>query len=700
MGKNVRRIISAIICVMLIFCSSVPAFASKNNNNQSSKKSNKYFKDVKEDYWAYKYIMWMLDRGIVNGIGNDMFNPEGTVTRAEFAKMMVKTLDLKLYSPDKPTFEDVNKKSWEYQYVESAKNYLTYYKTSTGNYFKPSQPSVREDMAVALVKALGYQDEDVDVSILDQFADAGEITSSLKKYVALSVKYGLMKGYPKDGKLYFGPMDNLTRAQAATLLYRAFVVKEEKVPYEEGKFPYEEDDEEDKEENVYVKPVVTVTTLNKKLVVNWNKIDSSKLVGYRIVISKNDSTPAYPDNGYLYYITNKNQTSAVIDNSTPYKGNSDFGEYLKKGEKYYISVTAVYSDKTVAGNAVRVTYPGENAGNTYEAPTVYTSVENGILVLRWNKINSEDFKEYRVVISRNNPTPGLDDGYLYKITDPDRTYAVINNTDKYTGGDFGNYLTKGVKYYFTVVAVYKDKAVTGNVVQVEYNGTENPELFEAPVVSASVENGKLVLRWNKIDSPKLIEYRVVASKNDSSPSYPDNGYLYVISDRDKNYAVIDNKTAYTGGDFGSYFIKGEKYYFSITAVYSDRTVTGNTIRYVYNGGDHPSLFPAPNVSAVYEDGKLVIKWDRIDSPYLAEYRVVISEKNQSPAYPADGFYDVPYSKDTDSVTIDASKLYTDGDFSALEYGKEYYFSVTAVYNNNKYVAGNAVKVLYLVSSED
>jgi hypothetical protein len=165
-----------------------------------------------------------------------------------------------------------------------------------------------------------------------------------------------MKGYTENGKLLFGAKDNLTRAQAAALLYRAFVVNEEKVPYEEGKFPYDggEDDEDD---YAYVKPSVTVTTSGTSLVVNWNRIDNPKLSGYAVVISKNDSTPTYPDNGYLYYITNRNQTSAVINNSTPYNGTSDFGQYLKNGEKYYISVTAVYTDRVVAGNVVRKTYP-------------------------------------------------------------------------------------------------------------------------------------------------------------------------------------------------------------------------------------------------------------------------------------------------------------------------------------------------------
>lgn len=687
MKKNFRGLISVFICIMLLLSSSVPVFASNINSLTNSKG----FKDVQKGHWAYDDVMWMLERNIINGIGNGLFNPNGTVTRAEFAKMMVNALDLQRYSPDTPSFLDVRKKAWEYPYVESAKIYLTGFRASNGDYFKPSQAAVREDMAVALVKALGYQNEPADESLLNKFADAGQISPNLKKYVALSVKHGLIEGYTQNGQTVFGPQGSLTRAQSATLLYRAFRYNEEKITYDEDKVTYDG--------ITYFKPAVTVTADNNKLAVSWNKIDSAQLTGYAVVISANDSTPTYPDNGYLYLITDKNQTSAVIDNSTQYSGNSDFGKLLEKDKKYYISVTALYNDRMVAGNTVQKTYPGANISDAYAASVVYTSVENGVLVVRWNKIDSENFKEYRVVISKNTATPKYpENGYLYNITNKDRTYAVINNGDKYNTGDFGNYLTKGEKYYFSVTAVYNDGFIAaGNAVQYQYDGIDNPESYVMPIVSTAEENGKLVLRWNKIESTNFVGYRVAASKNDTSPSYPDNGFLYSITDRNINYAVIDNTTAYTNGDFGGYFIKGENYYFNVTAVYNDRSVIGNTIQYQYNGDDNPALFPAPVVNAAYDEGgNLVVNWNKINSSQLVEYRLVISQNNQTPSYPVSGYYNTPYDVNTTSAVIDVSKPYTSGDFAALTYGTEYYFSVTAVYNNNKYVAGNTVKVLYLV----
>lgn len=577
MKKNLRGLISVFICIALLFLSSIPVFATNNSNKNNNKNAVSGFKDVPQNYWAYNDIMWMFGRNIISGTGNGYFNPNGTVTRAEFAKMMVNTLKLQQYSPETPSFLDVKKKTWEYPFVEGAKAYLTGFRTTSGDYFKPSQVAVREDMAVALVKALGYQNEAVDESILSKFADAGQISSNLKKYVALSVKYGLIEGYTQNGQTLFSPQGSLTRAQSATLLYKAFKNNEEKITYDEDKITYDE--------STYIKPAVTVAMENNVPVVRWNKITSDKFKEYRVVISKNSASPKYPENGYLY-----------------------------------------------------------------------------------------------------------------SITDNSRNYAVINNSAAYNSGDFGNYLTVGEKYYFSVTAVYTDKVVAGNAVQFQYGGVSNPGDYVLPVVSAGAENGKLVLRWNRIDSANLVSYRVVASRNDSTPAYPDNGYLYSITDSSRNYAVIDNTTAYTNGDFGGYFVKGEKYYFNVTAVYKDRTIVGNTVQYTYSGDDNPALFPAPVVSYAYEDGKLVIKWNKIESPQLTEYKLVISQNNRTPAYPANGFLNTVYNASTTSAALQyvTNQNYANGDFNKLTYGNEYYFSVTAIYNNNKYVAGNPVKVLYLI----
>jgi hypothetical protein len=114
--------------------------------------------------------------------------------------MMVLTLNLQLYYPGTPSFPDVAKNAWEYPYVKAAKTYLTGFRTFIGDNFKPAQPAVREEMAVALVKTLGYQNETAEETILNRFADTGQISHNLRKYIALSVEHGLVEGYAPELK--------------------------------------------------------------------------------------------------------------------------------------------------------------------------------------------------------------------------------------------------------------------------------------------------------------------------------------------------------------------------------------------------------------------------------------------------------------------------------------------------------------------
>ena len=47
------------------------------------------FKDVKEDKWYYKAVQHAYNAGFMNGTGDDTFEPEATLTRAELAQALV-----------------------------------------------------------------------------------------------------------------------------------------------------------------------------------------------------------------------------------------------------------------------------------------------------------------------------------------------------------------------------------------------------------------------------------------------------------------------------------------------------------------------------------------------------------------------------------------------------------------------------------
>jgi hypothetical protein len=176
-----------------------------------------------------------------------------------------------------------------------------------------------------------------------------------------------------------------------------------------------------------VAPVVKAVAGANSVTVSWNKITNPDLVGYKVVASYGCSTPKYPDNGYYAWITDANTTSCTIENGEGY--GDDIGCF-SGGTQYYFSVTAIYGDdwQKIAGNAVRVTMPGEPASTepvgTHPASSLATPVIDGTSVsFSWSKsTDTTGFQYYKLVGSQEDTTPTYpENGYLAVISDPDST---------------------------------------------------------------------------------------------------------------------------------------------------------------------------------------------------------------------------------------------------------------------------------------
>jgi hypothetical protein len=176
--------------------------------------------------------MHLVEKGVISGYPDGTFKPNELVTRSEFAKMMYYTLGIDKTSDysgvivDQPFFVDVTGDNWEYMYVKYVGRYMTGFEAADGQaYFMGSEPAVREDMAVALVKALKLEAELADDTKADYvyaklqeiFSDAAEISPNLRKFVLVAYEQKLISGYP-DGT--FGPQKPITRAETAALLVK------------------------------------------------------------------------------------------------------------------------------------------------------------------------------------------------------------------------------------------------------------------------------------------------------------------------------------------------------------------------------------------------------------------------------------------------------------------------------------------------
>ncbi len=325
----------------------------------------------------------------------------------------------------------------------------------------------------------------------------------------------------------------------------------------------------------------------------WTKSPEDKTLSYyKVVISQGDSTPKYPDNGYLYAITNRTSNSCTANNSKAYNG-GDFGGYLTPGQKYYVSITYVYKDGSKAySNVIRTTYNGPaHAEPAPFNPTLEGTTDSEGFHLGWT-ISPDDrtLKYYKVVISQYDSTPQYsENGYLYALS-KSQNACLADNSSKYNSGDFGYYMVPGQTYYVAVTYVFSDTKITSNVLQLTYNGpstvtptpSPTPAPFEPSLAAESDETG-FHLSWTISPEDRTLSYyKVVISQYDSSPQYSENGYLYALG-RSTTTCLADNSSNYNNGDFGYTMVYGQTYYVAITYVFSDTKITSNVLQLTYQG---------------------------------------------------------------------------------------------------------------------
>jgi len=210
MNKQMIKISGVITTLVIIILLSISTVGAQTTVDYPK------FPDVPKSHWAYVPIGVMAKHGTITGYPDGKFKPEKTVTRAEFAKMLIVCLKVPIFTPWFSSFKDVNKGDWAFSYIESAKIYMPGSKTSNGTFFYPDNGANREEVAYALVKAKGYQFEKVDTKNISKiFTDANQISPDMAKYVLIAYNKGIIKGYQDNT---FKPQKVLTRAEATKLL--------------------------------------------------------------------------------------------------------------------------------------------------------------------------------------------------------------------------------------------------------------------------------------------------------------------------------------------------------------------------------------------------------------------------------------------------------------------------------------------------
>ncbi|GGG81881.1 S-layer homology domain-containing protein [Paenibacillus radicis (ex Gao et al. 2016)] len=160
--------------------------------------------------WAKASIDRASELGFVQG-SNGKFNPKSSVTRAEFAKMLVSVLNIPMVS--KPAgYADVASNQWYYPYINavSQAGYMSGYNQK----FEPNASITREQMAATIVRALGLKP----VQTASLIADADNVSAWAKADVTTILASQIMLG---DNNR-FNPQGTVTREMAAVVAMRTF----------------------------------------------------------------------------------------------------------------------------------------------------------------------------------------------------------------------------------------------------------------------------------------------------------------------------------------------------------------------------------------------------------------------------------------------------------------------------------------------
>ena len=177
----------------------------------------KMFTDVSHS-WADDGIRYCVTHQLMSGIGNDLFGPKLTTTRAQIVQILYNLEGEPKVSGTTP-FTDLTQDWYQDAILWAYQTGVVAGTSSTT--FAPDQPVTREQIAVILMEyvtrvlKLERTWTPADLSI---FPDAGSVSDWAKDAMADAVALGLISGASNGGQTYLEPQGSATREQVATIL--------------------------------------------------------------------------------------------------------------------------------------------------------------------------------------------------------------------------------------------------------------------------------------------------------------------------------------------------------------------------------------------------------------------------------------------------------------------------------------------------
>lgn len=179
------------------------------------------FTDI-QTHWAQACINQMAPRKLVSGYPDGTFRPNATITRAEFAVLMLNAF------PDAPqkragtTFKDVPTSHWAHKAIQDAYK-RGFFSGYPGGVFLPNQAIPRVQAIGVLAGAKNFNfSGNAEGTLRQYFTDAAQIPDYAKNAIAAATINSLVVNYPNVKQLK--PNQTATRGEVASLICRALFI--------------------------------------------------------------------------------------------------------------------------------------------------------------------------------------------------------------------------------------------------------------------------------------------------------------------------------------------------------------------------------------------------------------------------------------------------------------------------------------------
>jgi len=239
-GVQVQSLLDAALPAVMWDAGPVPTWSNQNADYDAARRQLANlieggtidFTDVGPGHWAYSEIMACVGAGVVQGYPGNIYLPDNTVTRAQMAVYIARSLaggEGQVPEPQgDPTFTDVADDFWAYPDIEycADNNVVEGY---PGGAYQPTWQVNRAQMAVFIARSIVTPTgeaglEPYEAPEIPTFTDV-PTDYWCYKHVEYLAEHAIVEGYPD----YFGtglnaylPLNVVDRGQMAVYIKRAF----------------------------------------------------------------------------------------------------------------------------------------------------------------------------------------------------------------------------------------------------------------------------------------------------------------------------------------------------------------------------------------------------------------------------------------------------------------------------------------------